>query len=361
MACTSTKADPSRCRDGDDGRATILTMGDDIDEVDIALLDALHVNPLASFDEVGRALDVSAVTVARRWHGLVANGQAWVSSMPGPRLPVKAAVFEAECEPGAASSVTTQFASRPHLFSVNVTSGRDNVYALLVAADQRLLSELIVDVLPATPGLCRVRSALITQLFSGASWRLGGLSADQLRAVKPAPAMATQARAFDDFDRELYLALQHDGRRSLRELAAAVGRSESTVRRRIALLTRTGLLGYRTDFARVDAGWPTSVALTLRVAEPGVAAVGRALVRYPEVRFCVATTGGGAANLFVTMQLHDLSDLDAVVRRLVGGHPSVAVLETRVVLRAVKSWGRILGPDGRAHAVVPVDLWAPVS
>ena len=191
-------------------------------------------------------------------------------------------------------------------------------------------------------------------------WRLGGLSPDQVRAVTPEPAKTNPAHEFDAFDRELFLALQRDGRLSFRDLAAAVERPEPTVRRRLGLLTHAGMLAFRTDFARVQAGWPTAVALKLSVTGSAVAAVGRTLVRYPETRFCVAVTGGGAANLFVTMQLHHVSDLDPVIHRLSAEHPGVALLDTRVVLRSVKSWGRLLGLDGRAQDVVPVDLWAPV-
>jgi len=137
----------------------------------------------------------------------------------------------------------------------------------------------------------------MTQLFSGTRWRLGGLSPDQVRAVTPEPAKAIPAHEFDEFDRELFLALQHDGRLSFRDLAAAVGRPEPTVRRRMGLLTHAGMLAFRTDFARVQAGWPTAVALKLSVTGSAVAAVGRTLVRYPETRFCVELTGGGAANI----------------------------------------------------------------
>jgi DNA-binding Lrp family transcriptional regulator len=336
-------------------------VGDGVDELDVALLDALHVNPQVSFEELGRVLDVSPVTAARRWRRLVSTGRAWVSSAIGPRLPVKAALFEAECQPGAAPSVANEFASMPQVFSVNITTGRDDIYALLVAADQPLLSELIVDVLPAVAGLVRVQSALITELFSGTRWRLGGLSSGQVRAVTPDPTTNAQVHEFDEFDRELFLALQRDGRLRCRDLAAAVGQSEPAVRRRRDLLTRSGLLAFRTDFARVEAGWLTGVALKLRITGSPVAAVGRTLVQYPETRFCVATVGAGAASLFVTMQLHNLSSLDGVISRLLAEYPGVAVLDTRVVLRSVKSWGRLLGPNGRAREIVPVDLWAPAK
>jgi DNA-binding Lrp family transcriptional regulator len=340
---------------------TISVVGDGVDELDVALLDALHVNPQVSFEELGRVLDVSPVTAARRWRRLVSTGRAWVSSAIGPRLPVKAALFEAECRPGAAPSVANEFASMPQVFSVNITTGSDDIYALLVTADQPLLSELIVDVLPAVAGLVHVQSALITELFSGTRWRLGGLSSGQVRAVTPDPTTNAQAHEFDEFDRELFLALQRDGRLSCRDLAAAVGQSEPAVRRRRDLLTRSGLLAFRTDFARVEAGWLTGVALKLQVTGSPVAAVGRTLVQYPETRFCVATVGAGAASLFVTMQLHNLSSLDGVISRLLAEYPGVAVLDTRVVLRSVKSWGRLLGPDGRAREIVPVDLWAPAK
>jgi DNA-binding Lrp family transcriptional regulator len=342
-------------------RATMIPVGDGVDELDIALLDALHVNPQISFDELGRVLEVSPVTVARRWRRLVTTGRAWVSSAIGRRLLVRAAVFEAECEPGAAQAVALQLAAWPQVFSVNITTGQENLYALLVAADQPLLAELLVDVLPAVPGLRRVQTALITQLFSGTQWRLGGLSSGQVRAVTPEPTTTEQVHAFDEFDRELFRALQHDGRLTYRDLAAAVGRSEPVVRRRVDLLTRTGLLAFRTDFARVEAGWLTAVAVKLRVGLLEAAAVGRTLVQYSETRFCVATVGGGAADLFVTMQLHKLSDLGPVMKRLLAAHPGVAVLDTRVVLRSVKSFGRLLGPEGRAEEVVPVDPWAPAN
>jgi DNA-binding Lrp family transcriptional regulator len=335
-------------------------VADGVDELDVALLDALHINPLASFEELGTVLEVSPVTAARRWHRLVSSGRAWVSSAPGTQLPIRAALFEAECQPGAAAAVADEFAAIPQVFSVNITTGQDNLYAFVVAADQPMLAALVVDTLPAIAGLNRVQSALMTQLFSGTRWRLGGLSPDQVRAVTPEPAKTNPAHEFDAFDRELFLALQRDGRLSFRDLAAAVERPEPTVRRRLGLLTHAGMLAFRTDFARVQAGWPSAVALKLSVTGSAVAAVGRTLVRYPETRFCVAVTGGGAANLFVTMQLHHVSDLDPVIHRLSAEHPGVALLDTRVVLRSVKSWGRLLGLDGRAQDVVPVDLWAPV-
>ena len=257
----------------------------------------------------------------------------------------RAALFEAECQPGAASAVAAEFAAIPQVFSVNITTGTDNLYAFVVAADQPLLAELVVDTLPAIagaePGAIGADHPIVQRhsLAAGRSEPRPG-SGGNARAGENHPA-----HEFDEFDRELFLALQRDGRLSFRDLAAAVGRPEPTVRRRMGLLTHAGMLAFRTDFARVQAGWPTAVALKLSVTGSAVAAVGRTLVRYPETRFCVAVTGGGAADLFVTMQLHNVSDLDPVIHRLSAEHPGVAVLDTRVVLRS----RQVLGTAARTR------------
>src|ERR1700739_1181478 len=96
-----------------------------------------------------------------------------------------------------ASPVANEFAAIPQVFSVNITTGRDNIYALVVAAHQPLLAELLVDTLQAVSGLNRFQSALLTQLFSGTRWRLGGLSPDQVRAVTPEPDQTHPPHGFD--------------------------------------------------------------------------------------------------------------------------------------------------------------------
>jgi DNA-binding Lrp family transcriptional regulator len=332
-------------------------MRDGVDEVDIALLDAFQLDPRVGFEEVSAVVGVSAATAARRWQRLVESGRAWVSSAPGDRLARVGALFEAECEPGMGQAVADRLALVPQVFSVHLTTGRVAVYALVVAADQPMLARLLLEVLPGVGGLRGVQSSALVRLFSGTRWRLGALGREQAQAVSDGRAVAGMRSVFDEDDRRLYLALQQDGRMGFRDLTAVVGRSESAVRRRVERLVRSGLLAFRTDFARSEAGWPISVALKLRVSEAAVVGVGRALVQWPEVRVSAALIGG-SANLFVTVQLHELAAVDGVVARLNREFPGVSVVDSRLALRPVKSWGRLLDGAGRARAVVPVDLWA---
>ncbi|MBN7321812.1 Lrp/AsnC family transcriptional regulator [Mycobacteroides abscessus] len=329
-----------------------------VDEVDIALLDVLHAEPRVSFDEAARVLGVSGVTAARRWQRLERRGLAWISSAPGPHLRWAGALVEAQCLPAMAQNVADQWACVPQVLSVHITTGRYNVYALIGAADSAALTELVMNVLPSVTGIQAVRSASVPQLLSGATWRLGAISAQQRREVTAAAA-EPGGHVFDDFDRRLYLALQQDGRLSYRELGLQLGCTEVAARRRLQLLVRSGLLRFRTDFARAEAGWITSVVLRLRTGSDDAAAtVGRTLVAWPETRVC-AEIIGGAADLFITVQLHSPTALEAVLTRLHRTFPTLTVLGRRVVLRHVKSFGRLLDSTGHAHGVVPVDLWAP--
>jgi DNA-binding Lrp family transcriptional regulator len=335
-------------------------VGDEVDELDLALLDGLHVNPRVSFDELGRVLGVSGVTAARRWRRLVRAGRAWVSSAVGPSLPLAGALIEAECAPAETGTVAELWAAVPQVASVHITTGRYNVYGLVVAADESMLARLIVDVLPGVPGVRSVQTATMFRLFSGTFWRLGAISAHQAADVS-APAVAPVRHEFDDFDRRLYLVLQQDGRMGYRELAARLECSELAARRRLQVLIRSGLVGFRTDFARAEAGWPVNVVLMLGLpADTAAAEVGRALVAWPETRVCAAIIGG-AAQLFLTVQVHELGAVDGVIARLRQAFPGVTVLNTRAVLRAVKSFGRLLDEDGRARDVVPVNPWAEIQ
>ena len=82
---------------------------------------------------------------------------------------------------------------------------------------------------------------------------------------------------------------------------------------------------------------------------------GRDIGRWPETRVCAVVAG--AASLFVTAQLHDLQAREPLLRRIRATRPGIEIDDRQIVLRSVKSWGRLLTPDGQAVDVVPVNPW----
>jgi DNA-binding Lrp family transcriptional regulator len=331
-----------------------------MDEADIALVDALQVNPRARFEDLAVALEMSPVTVARRWRNLFRSGRAWVSSVPGPQLRVTGAVFEAACVPGRVREVAAALAAYPQVFSVHLISGSYDLYALVVAADRDVLSELLVDMLPVTPGLTRVRTTMVTEMFSGPDWRLGAISARQAATLNTSENRTNfppvTAAEFDGFNRGLFLAMQDDGRLSYRDLGERLGKSEQAVKRRVSSLTSRGLLAFRTDFARTEGGWPAQVSVWLEVSDDALAAVASGLSQWPPTRVCASAIG--SHNLFVTLQLHDVADLRSILTDVSRSWPQANIRERHVILRSVKSWGRLLDDRGHAVGVIPVDPWA---
>lgn len=330
-----------------------------IDEDDVALIDALHVSPRASFEQLGATLDLSAVTVGRRWRRLTRDGAAWISSAPGPAMPLAGAVVDVTCAAGQVAEVARALAENPRVASVHLTSGSWDLFALVVAQDFAAMSALLVDDLAPTPGIHATRARPIMELFSGAHWRLGAIgpnAAHELSAGRPEHHTLQTAREPDAFDKALYQALQVDGRMSLRDLAKRLGGSEPAVKRRLDHLTRSGMLTFRTDFVRFAGGWHLYVALSLRVPDELLYETGRDIARWPETRVCAAVAG--AANLFVTAQLHDLRALEPLLRRIRATSPGIEIDDRQIVLRSIKSWGRLLTPDGHAIDVVPVNPWA---
>ncbi|MEV6545327.1 Lrp/AsnC family transcriptional regulator [Streptomyces sp. NPDC051665] len=328
-----------------------------IDEDDVALIDALHVNPRASFEQLGPALGMSAVTAGRRWRRLTRAGLAWISSAPGPAMPLASAVVEVACTPGDAAGIARALAARPQVFSVHLTAGSHDVYALVLARDTAAMARLLLDDIGRIPAIGQLTARIATHVFSGVHWRLGAIGPQAVEALSSAdsPGHAT-TRDSNAFDRALFLALQNDGRTGIRDLARALDRSERAVTRRLESLVRAGALAFRTDFVRSEGGWPAQVALSLRVPDESLHEVGSRVGAWPQTRVCAAVIG--AANLFVTVQLHDLPALDPLLRRIRTAWPSVEVTDRQVVLRPVKSWGRLLDTEGRAIDTVPVDPWA---
>ncbi|WP_235746589.1 Lrp/AsnC family transcriptional regulator [Nocardia coffeae] len=335
------------------------------DETDIQLLDALHANPRASFERLGPALDISAVTAARRWQRLVESGRAWVSSVPGPQLALAGASLEIRAQPGRALEVARALAAVPQVMSVYATDGAFDLQALVITDTVTSLSRLLLEHLTGIPGIATAQSQVCLEWYSGTRWRLGAIDTTQQHSVTDSsgnrpPSVGKQPtfrnRTLTAEDRALFLALQHDGRARYRDLATQLEMTEQQVRRRLDTLVRHGVLGFRTDFTRSEGGWPTEYALRLSVPHHALAEVGTEIGRWPQTRICAATTG--PANLLVMAQVHHTSDLTGLFDRIRSGTPVAEVVDHRLVLRAVKSWGRLLDENGHSDGVVPVDPWA---
>lgn len=144
----------------------------------------------------------------------------------------------------------------------------------------------------------------------------------------------------DKIDRNILVALQHNCRRPIAEIAALVGLSLSACARRISLLEENGFiegygarlnadkLGYRmTFFVEVSLDSQTDAAL---------AAFEKAAQRRAEVLECHLMTGN--ADYLIKVAAGDTRDFEATYRKVIASLPHVSRIQSALVMKTVKPW-----------------------
>jgi DNA-binding Lrp family transcriptional regulator len=333
----------------------------ELGEADLELIDAVQINPRASWTELGRVLGVDPVTVARRWQRLETAGEAWVTVALGhfQLHAMSMAFLEVSCEPGAAAEVISTLAAEPHIITIQHVAGEYDLWAIALAPRLTDLSDYLLNRLPRRGGITRVRTHVATRVYDASSrWRLRVLNRDQVKRLSLDPPVArTEVRPLEPADRSLFVALSTDGRRSYRELESMLGVSARTVRRRLDRLVAGGHIAFRCDLARPQAGWHTGAVLWMSVPDERLDDTGRRLLDWAQTRTCAVVNG--ASNMLLTVGLHSLDELHDLVTRIRIEFPYVTIVDRTTTLRQIKLYGRLLDASGRCvSTAVPVDPWA---
>lgn len=330
-----------------------------LDETDLAIVHALQISPRTSWTLVGNVLGINPVTASRRWERLTEQRLAWVTCLPGPSLWSShvIAFLELECEPFCLDSLIEELASDQRVASIEVTTGRRDLFLTVFAADLAALGRFVRHRVDELPGVRAVRTVIGTGIYAqGAGWRLDALSpSQQNRLGHDATVPLTGVGKEQAGDRELLLACGADGRSSATELARRVGSSPSTVRRRLDRMTRERVISLRCEVANRISGWPVSTTYWCKVAPDVLQRTARSLASLPEVRLCAAVTG--EANLLVTAWLRSPGNSQVFESRLAERFPELRFADRAIAISIPKRIGWRLDDSGRAVSAVPVDLW----
>jgi DNA-binding Lrp family transcriptional regulator len=139
--------------------------------------------------------------------------------------------------------------------------------------------------------------------------------------------------ALDRIDCALLAALQKDGRRSNKELAADVGLAASSCLARVRRLRAEGILrGVHADLEPTAVGVALEAMVTLRLREPsGQAsrALQSSLVERPEV--VALYNVSGADDMLVHVAVRDVIHLRRLVWEDIASRPEVGHIETSLV------------------------------
>jgi len=144
----------------------------------------------------------------------------------------------------------------------------------------------------------------------------------------------------DDTDRAIISLLQYDGRLPFTEIAARVGLSEGTVRRRVNRLTEAGVVQIVALVEPERMGQLAAGMIGVNV-QPGQAeSAAAAIAQFSEVTYLFMSSGG--FDLFVEVYCRDREHFVAFLNQKLQRVPGVLRTETYMILKMYKlsyRWG----------------------
>ena len=310
-----------------------------VDSLDAKLVHALQLDGRAPFSRIADVLEVSEQTVARRYRRLrSAHAIRVVGGVDGSRLGYTSWTLRIRTTPDASAAVGAALAERADTFFVHLLSGGTEISCF---TQTRLDHAPLLDKLPRTAKVLAVSAHSLLRGFAlPGDWTgLAALPAQKADRLRFTPEPADDTTTPDD--QALLAALAVDGRTSHADLATATGWSESTVRRRLAHLRRSGALRIQLEFDPKALGYKAQARLWLTVRPSGLVDVAQTLSTHPEVSFAGVTTG--ATNLMAEVSCADDAHLYRYLTERVAALDAIQTLETAPVLRTLKRIGTLTG------------------
>lgn len=317
------------------------------DLLDTQLLHALQLDGRAPFSTIAEVLGVSDQTIARRYSRLHDARRLRVRGLSdAQRLRDTRWIVRVQCTPNAAAAAADALARRPDTSWISLTSGGTEIVCVVRTASGEQDNRLLLQTLPRNRFVVAMTAHCVLHTFfgdpAGLINKLGSLSKAQVARLRRPPVIdADGPVSLSAVDRKLLALLEHDGRATFAELAAATDASQTTVRRRIAELRANGTLYFDVDFDQALLDLNVRAMVWLSVAPSRLAAVGEALSGHPETAYVAATTG--ASNLYASVVCADTAALYTYLTTRIARLTGIERIETVPIVRSVKRSG-LLGP-----------------
>ena len=323
-----------------------------LDDIDRQIVHILTIEPRAPFRVIAELTQISDQTAARRYRKLIESaGLRVLGVVNGPRAGWVDWFVRLQTTPGSADAIGEALARRSDTKWVNLASGGTEIICTVQTSTPEQHDALFLRGLPGSRRVVQISAHSILHNFTPRAWHgvRQALSAEQIVQLAQLSRTAPPAdggggpqggeAGLQPEDGPLLAELGRDGRTSHAALAAAIHWHESTVRRRIEELRRSGLLDFEVDLDSRRLGANLHATLWLTVEPIQVDAAGRALAEHPEVPFAAATTG--PANVVVTGVFRDSRHLYEYLTGPLAALPGVRSVETAPIIRTLKRTGSV--------------------
>jgi DNA-binding Lrp family transcriptional regulator len=316
-----------------------------LDPIDRQIVHILTIEPRASFRTLADVAGISDQTAARRYRRLTESAGLRVLGVPdGSRLGWTDWFLRLQTTPGGADSIAEALARRPDTRWVHIASGGTEIVCTVQARTEEQRDALFLRGLPGSRRVVQISAHSILHDFTPGPWR------EATRALSPAQLEKLPRRAHQDppprtalallpEDEPLLKELARDGRASTAALAAAIHWHESTVRRRIDELRRSGLLSFEVDIDNRVLGLNEHALLWLSVEPARLEEAGNAMATHPEIPFAAATTG--PTNLVASAVFRDTRHLYEYLTGELAALPGVSSVQTAPIIATFKRTGSV--------------------
>lgn len=327
-----------------------------VDLVDIEITNALQVSPRVTWSVIASALGLSEATVSRRWKDLTTRGMAWTSSALHASYSI-GAFLEIRSKTAVQKEIVYALSQHPDVITVGETTGDTNIFCIIISTSLKGILKCLNEGLPELASAEYVRSSLFPEISGGIEWSQGVIpAATEQRILKTGmPVGQAPPIGLSNSDREIFLALAHDGRKSLSSLEHTLQKTATAIRKRVDEMIRSRALVFRADVARPLFDQPIALLLSLKVEPAHVNLVAQQLGMWRETRFCAAVSG--SANLVLIVGVNDLVASEKILAEIVAEFPTIEVMDQKICTRFSKIYGRVLDSLGREIDVIPVDPW----
>lgn len=282
-------------------------------ELDVKIMEALHIDGRASWLRIAQALGVNERTVARRGNALLDSGAVKVVAISVPALGHVVAI---RCGHGQARMTSRALSHHEVSHWTHVTTGDYDVVAEITAETKQEYSFLLED-LPAVAGIRDIRTYPVLEYLRLARWwNLGVLSPAERRLMKQDTPSSTQeyvgtTENLPARDLALAQALRQDGRMSYEELGRRIGVSDVTAKRRVDALRREGMIAIRAVIDPEALGLNAEALIWLEVPPRHTSEVAEGIRRSEHIKYASRIAGPWA--FILKCHLRDRTHVDGVL------------------------------------------------
>ncbi len=160
----------------------------------------------------------------------------------------------------------------------------------------------------------------------------------------------------DDLDRAIISFLQYNGRIPLTQIAAELGTTEGTVRRRVKQLTDNGTMQVVAIVRPHDLGWDEAAMIGISVQANLITSVADEIAKLPEVAYLFQAAGEYdlIAEVFCKDREHFVSFLNNKLQQILG----IERTQSFMILKMHKlsyRWGEAEPPQFAPQGVAPTE------